>query len=202
MASELPSLPDDLANALARLVEALQKHDIAYALIGGLAAGYHSRPRFTRDIDLVLQVPQIILPPLLETLEQLEFEFDLATTVREWNQDHMTAISFHAVQVDWLKPILPLFQHVIDAADEKEMFGQRIRIATAESVILTKLVALRRQDQLDIEDLLAANRDRLDLDLIRREWSTVSSAEDARTESFEAMLNEFYFGSPSPQHEN
>jgi hypothetical protein len=201
MASELPTLPDDLSRALARLVDALQKNNIAYALVGGLAAGYHSRPRFTRDIDLVLHVPQIVLPRLLETLQKDGFEFDLITTMREWNQDHMTAISFRAVRVDWLKPVLPLFQHVIDTGEVKEMFGQRVRIATAESVILTKLVAYRRQDQLDIEDLLAANRGRLDLDFIRREWSTVADAGDQRTESFEAMLNEFYFEKPSANHE-
>ena len=67
MACEHPSLPDDLSKALARLVDALQEHNIAYALIAGLAAGYHSRPRFTRDIDLVLQVPQIALPRLFAT---------------------------------------------------------------------------------------------------------------------------------------
>ena len=37
--------------------------------------------------------------------------------------------------------------------------GHTVRVATAEGLILTKMVAFRPQDQIDIETLLTANRD-------------------------------------------
>jgi hypothetical protein len=43
------------------------------------------------------------------------------------------------------------------------------------------MVAFRPQDRQDIETLLIANRDEIDLGLVRREWSAVAEGEDTRT---------------------
>ena len=96
------------------------------------------------------------------------------------------------MKVDWLKPVLPVFQHVIDAAQQEEWLGHKVRIATAESLIVTKLVAFRRQDQLDIENLLAANQGQLDLDLVRCEMKSIAELDDPRLVQFEEMVNQFY----------
>ena len=50
-------------------------------------------------------------------------------------------------------------------------------MATAEGLILTKMVAFRPQDQVDIETLLTANRDEIDIGLIREEWSPFAATE-------------------------
>lgn len=55
-----------------------------------------------------------------------------------------------------------------------------IRVATAEGLILLKLLAFRLQDQTDIESLVAANRDALDVDWIKREWQTIFDLDDPR----------------------
>ena len=192
MVSELPTLPEDLYSGLIILVDLLSKHQVEYALIGGLASGYRSRPRFTQDIDLVLDIPQLILPGLLDDLRREGFAFDVQTTIRQWNQEHMTVLTFRKVQVDWLKAVLPLYLNVIDTAEVVDWLGHPLSIATAESLIVTKLVAFRRQDQLDIANLLAANRDRLDLDAVRREFEAVSEADDPRAEQFEKLVREFF----------
>ena len=43
-----------LNNALARLVADLKEHDIDYVVIGAIALMAHGYPRFTEDIDLIL----------------------------------------------------------------------------------------------------------------------------------------------------
>ena len=60
----------------------------------------------------------------------------------------------------------------------------RIRIASAEGLILLKLLAFRGQDQVDIENLIAAHRDTLDVDWIRAEWQTVTTLDDPRMQRF------------------
>ena len=55
-------------------------------------------------------------------------------------------------------------------------------------MILTKMVAFRLRDQMDIETLLTANRDTIDLDLIRAEWSPFAAAEPERTAWLEAAI--------------
>ena len=57
-----------------------------------------------------------------------------------------------------------------------------VRVATAEGLILTKMVAFRPQDQIDIETLLTANRDTIDINLIRQEWAPFAPTEEERTD--------------------
>jgi hypothetical protein len=43
------ALSHELLNALEESVAAMDRHNVPYALIGGLAASYRSQPRFTND---------------------------------------------------------------------------------------------------------------------------------------------------------
>jgi hypothetical protein len=180
MENEAVELHHPLLDASLELAAALNQFQVRYALIGGVAAGYRTHPRFTRDIDFLLNVPQLVLAPLLEDLKRRGFEFDTLDTIREWTQHHMVVLSYHGIRVDWLKSVLPAYVHVLDHATEEIWLNQPIRVASAEGLILLKLLAFRMQDQLDIENLVAAHRDTLDLDWIRTEWQTVTSLDDPR----------------------
>ena len=169
-----------LEAGLTTVAEVLARHQVNYAVIGGMAAGYRSQPRFTKDLDFLLQVPQLSLPPVLEELAERGFAFDLVTAIREWTQEHMTVLSYHGIRIDWLKPVIPAYQHVLERATEETWLDQKIRVATAEGLILLKLLAFRTQDQLDIENLVAAQGDQLDLAWIQAEWQAIASLDDPR----------------------
>lgn len=182
MPSEHDLLADELIRAVEILAEVFAARSIRYALVGGLATLMRGRPRFTQDVYLLLDVPQLALPGLLEDLAARGFDFDMTTVIREYVREHMTAFRFGSVRIDWLKPVLPLYARALaDASPVPWTEGCSVRIATAEGLILTKMVAFRPQDKVDIETLLIANRDEIDLGLIRREWSAVAVGEEART---------------------
>ena len=42
---------------LREMVACLTARKVRFSLIGGSAAGFRSRPRFTRDIDFLLEIP-------------------------------------------------------------------------------------------------------------------------------------------------
>jgi hypothetical protein len=191
MESEYSGLPQDVQTGLRHMAEALDGAKVPYALIGGIAVGFHSRPRFTNDIDFLLNVPQIKLPGLLDDLHGRGFDFDAAKTIEEWTKHHLTVVDFHGVRIDWLKPILPLYQHVIDGAKPVLWHGSSLSIASPESLILTKLIAFRGQDQVDVEGLLAANRGRLEIAYIRSEWATIAPEDDPRMQRFLEMVKNF-----------
>jgi hypothetical protein len=89
-----------------------------------------------------------------------------------------------------LKPILPFYSRAI--ADARPLIwseGHSIYVATAEGLILTKMVAFRPQDQMDIDTLLTANRDNINVDLIREEWSPFAATEAERTAWLEAAID-------------
>jgi hypothetical protein len=182
----MPAEYDILANELIRAVELLSDafaaKSIRYAVVGGLATLLRGRPRFTQDVDVLLDVPQLALPGLLDDLRRLGFTFDTATVIREYVGEHMTAFSFGSVRIDWLKPVLSLYVRTLAEASVLTWTeGHSLRVATAEGLILTKMVSFRPQDQVDIETLLIANRDEIDVDLVRQEWSVVAEGEEART---------------------
>jgi hypothetical protein len=92
MATE-PTFDDRLVEALAELAAAFERHGIHYALIGGLAAGFRSRPRGTQDVDILLAVPQLQLPNLLADLAAKGFSLDERSVIEGFVRHHMTALS-------------------------------------------------------------------------------------------------------------
>jgi len=175
---------ETLHRGVAEAAASFEKFSIKYALIGGLATSARSQPRFTKDLDFLLYVPALVLPPLLEDLQNRGFEFDLVPTIREWTQHHMVVLSFQGVRVDWLKPVIAAYDHVIDRATKEPWKGGAVRIASAEGLILLKLMAFRPQDQIDIHNLIAASSGKLDTDWIRTEWQTIADLDDARMVQF------------------
>lgn len=189
MATDSQPLAGDLIQAVEQLSETFAGRSIQYALVGGLATTMRARPRFTQDVDVLLEVPQLVLAPLLDDLSRRGFTLNVATVVREYVHDHLTAFRFGTVRIDWLKPVLPLYSHVLAAATELPWTaGHRLRVATAEGLILTKMIAFRQQDQADIATLLAANQADIDVELIRREWQPYAALEPARTAWLEATF--------------
>jgi hypothetical protein len=87
-----------------------------------------------------------------------------------------------------MQPVVPLFAHVLDTAESKSWLDTQVRVATAEGLVLTKLVAFREQDQADIVALLEANRDTFDIDLTRREWQPYAASEVDRTAWLETAI--------------
>jgi hypothetical protein len=182
-------LSDELVRAVEYLAEAFDGRRVRHALIGGLATAIRGRPRFTQDVDFLLDVPQITLPSLLDDLVERGFTLDAALVVKEYVQNHITSFTFGQVRIDWLKPVLPFYHRTLADAELLEWSeGHSVRVATAEGLILTKMVAFRPQDQVDIETLLTANRDEIDVDVIREEWSPFAAAETERTEWLEAAI--------------
>jgi Nucleotidyl transferase of unknown function (DUF2204) len=180
MANESPTSDDDLRQALTEATAVFARRHVNYALVGGMAVSHRSQPRFTKDVDFLVTVPALALPPLLEELQERGFEFDLLPTIREWTQHHMVTLSFHGIRIDWLKPVLPVYQHILDKAQEEKLFDHTMRVASVEGLLLLKLLAFRLQDQIDIENLIAAHKGSLDLEWIRGEWQALAPLDDPR----------------------
>jgi hypothetical protein len=190
MATENNSLATELVRAVEVLSETFASRSVRYALVGGLATMLRGRPRFTQDVDILIEVSQVALPPLLEDLAQRGFDLDLPKVATEFVREHLTAFRFGAVRIDWLKPVLPLYSRTLtDATELPWTEGHHLRVATAEGLILMKMVAFREQDQADIVTLLAANRDDIDVELILQEWQPYADLEAPRTAWLKASIN-------------
>jgi hypothetical protein len=170
-----------LVDSVRRIGVAFARRRVKHALIGGLAVGLRARPRATKDADFIVQVAAMALPGLLDDLVEEGFDIEVMETIRRWSADRFVAFTRGRMQVDWMQPVIPLYARVLDTAEPKMWLDAEIRVASAEGLILTKMVSFRPQDQVDIETLLIANRDEIGLGIIREEWSAVAVGEESRT---------------------
>jgi hypothetical protein len=135
-----------------------------------------------------VHVPAIEFPGLLEELVSEGLEIDVLDIVRRWSADRFVAFWQGRVRVVWMQPVLPLYASVLRTAEVQPWLDASLRVATPEGLIITKMVAFRPQDQADIETLLIANREQIDLAYIRKEWSAVAKGEDVRTQWLENAI--------------
>lgn len=186
--SSLPPSGPTLRRAFEALVATFNARGIRYAIIGGLATIQHTRVRTTDDIDALLTLPQIAMPGFFEALKDRGFTVDVVRSIREFRDDGITAIRFADVIVDLMRPVIPAYAHVLDRAVEAQILGQSVRISSAEGLIVMKLIAMRPQDESDVQDLLSAYAGHLDLSFVRTELETFAEPDDPRRVKFEAWV--------------
>ncbi len=168
------AVPEHLLPVLVRLARVLNDRHVNYALIGGLGVALRGPIRATGDIDLLIKIPQLDLPGVLEALVGKGFDLDVMQAIAVWNRDHLLDFARGSVRVDWLKPVLPAFEHILSRARWEHIGDCPVRAADAEGLILLKLIAFRPRDQEDIKGMLAANGAALDLAWIRSESSQLA----------------------------
>jgi len=136
-----------------QLAGALAAREIPYALIGGVAMAFHIQPRFTKDIDLLIQSPQ--LPLVTEALNSLGYFLSAGP----WTFPH-SQLTLHR----FLKPVLddefvvdilvaesPEMAAIVDRAQPmKSQDHPIIRVARREDIILLKKQRASPLDQADI----------------------------------------------------
>jgi hypothetical protein len=113
---------------VARLFELLQTRQLDYLLVGGIAMLQYVEGRNTRDIDLIVALPDLQRLP----------EIDITSQDDDFAQGH-----FNALPVDFLLTRNPLFHKVKrHYATTHSFVEQDIPCATVEGLLLLKLYAL------------------------------------------------------------
>lgn len=143
---------------LPRLFGALHRHNVAYVLIGGLAAVYHGSPFPTEDADITPDAETANLDRLAAALRELNarirtesepaglpFACDAASlaAVQVWN------LVTDAGDLDLsLRPSgTQGYPDLRRDATETELYGVTVRIASLADVIRSKQAANRPKDQ-------------------------------------------------------
>lgn len=180
------SRANQLSDAFDRASEALHESGVKYALIGGFAVACHGLPRATQDVDFLISVPRLLLPDLLQSFQQRGFSVDQAVVLRELRDDHLSAIRYGDIRVDLLDAVLPVFRRAVERAGDHVIRGRTVRVVSPEDLIVLKLIASRPSDLDDVRGILAAKRDGLDVDSLRR--SVAEVCDEARQLELERLL--------------
>lgn len=163
-----PSLPQSLLRVLASLTEWFKDQHVSYALIGGAAIGFLGQPRATQDLDAVTWLDLAETATFVASgapfgffpriSDPIEFALKSRVLLLQHNQTK--------IDIDISLGALPFEQEMIERAIEFTTPDLTVRVATPEDLIITKAVAHRKRDLLDIDNLVSVYPN-LDLDRIR-----------------------------------
>lgn len=118
------------------MLELLQKHEVEYLIIGGLAFIYHAKPRYTKDMDLWIGPS----PHNIQRANRALAEFGSPTLLA---LDEPTQVVQIGVAPDRIDCIVEAGAVTFSAAWEKRIVGRYGR-ATAFWVDLDSLIAIKR----------------------------------------------------------
>lgn len=146
----------DITDELRVLIAKLDEQDIEYALCGGLAMAIHDRPRFTIDIDLLIQEES--LPAAMTIAESLAYNIrgkDLsfangAVEIRRISK--IDPDGGDVLTIDFLL-VTPQIRLAWDSRVESEWEGGRLSVVSRAGLIALKKLSGRPQDLVDISAL-------------------------------------------------
>ena len=165
-ATEQTALSEAVAAALADVAEAMERAEIPYVVIGGIASALYGRPRASDDLDIL-----VAKTDAERTLDSLGAAgFDTERTNDQWIYKAFR----DGVQVDvifWLKGDLYLDEEMLSRARRVDVGGQAVPVMPPEDLIVVKAIIHDEQTPRHWGDALGlvANCGDLDWDyLIRR----------------------------------
>jgi hypothetical protein len=127
---------------LADCLRRLNRAGISYYLTGSMASNFWGIPRTTHDLDFVVQLPMSAIPRIIYEFRG-DFYLEESAVRAAYQPPHQfNAIDTRsALKVDfWLPKPEPFDREMLRRRVQVPLFGEPAWIATAEDVILHKLV--------------------------------------------------------------
>jgi len=163
-----------LNEALRKVVAALDKLEIPYALIGGLAVAARGAVRATQDVDLIVALPVQEAPSLERSLRGNGFQ---ATFYRGTADDPIAGVIRFAIPVagteikcDVLFASRQWQMRAVKNATLLDLGRFAVRVAQPADLFLLKLYAGGPQDLIDAAQLL-----KLQISAERAQWKATAA---------------------------
>jgi len=174
-----------LEAALLDLGAFLDEHHLPYMVIGGFANLHWGSERFTRDVDLSVEVADEALPDLLKHLES-RFSLAVADPLEFVRRTHLVRLTTRTgVDADLMIAVLPYEREAIRRAVAVDVAGRTVRLCTPEDLVIYKLASERPQDAVDVEGIVMRQGARLDREYLwPRVRDLVAGLERPEVETF------------------
>ena len=178
--------PAELAVILAR---SLETAGVPYAIGGAVAYGFWGAPRGTQDLDLNLFLPADQPGSAIDVRVSAGVRLNPEQAMRS-ALDRGEARGFAGdIPVDIFFRSIPLHESAAGRAVTVSLLGERIRILSAEDLIVLKLLFFRGKDIVDVERALAVQAERLDRAYVRRWLIDCVGANDERVTKWDALCS-------------
>ena len=178
--------PFEIATLLAR---ALQHAQIPYAIGGAIAYGVWGDPRGTMDVDINLFVTHDAFPNALDVLIDAGVEFEWRRALQADLDGDVIIGWFNGVRIDCFTPSIPFAWEANETAVCITGESGSARYLSAEATCVFKLLFFRPKDLLDVEKVVAVQREQLNVGYVRRWLVEMMGEEDERVAALDRMID-------------
>lgn len=134
--------------------ESLNKNDVRYLVVGGYAVAFHGHPRYTKDVDIWIQMDEKNAKNLLAALDDFGFG-SLNLKIKDFlTPEYIIQLGYPPNRIDLLTTIKGVdFQICYAEKIEAEIDGIKINFIDLSNLRQNKKATGRYQDLADLEHL-------------------------------------------------
>ncbi len=143
------------------LLKLFNENKVKYCLIGAYAVAFYAKPRYTKDIDILVKPDKKNASRIIKALNEFGFQ-KLGLTEEDFNKiDKIIQLGYEPVRVDILTSIKGSSFEEIWKNRKISKFGcQKVFFIGIKELIKNKKLSERQQDKADLEILLPLKKGR------------------------------------------
>lgn len=143
-----------LSKDFKEFIELLNEHKVRYLVVGGYAVAFHGHPRYTKDLDVWIELSQKNADKVIKALEAFGFGSMGLKPGDFLENDQIIQLGYPPNRIDILTTLNKLkFKDCYKAKVEVEIQGLKINFIDLENLKQNKRATGRPQDLADAENL-------------------------------------------------
>ena len=143
------------------LLELFNKRKVRYCIVGAFAVAYHAIPRYTKDMDLLIEPSCQNAKRVLEALHAFGFGALGITSDDLTQTGRMVQLGYEPVRIDLLTSIKGCTFAQVWKHRRQGLYGQqRVWFMGLEELLKNKEAAGRPKDRLDLKQLFKRRKSR------------------------------------------
>ena len=140
------------------LLLAFEKYKVRYVVIGGYAVGIHAEPRYTKDLDILIEPSVFNAKRVLKALGEFGAPIDNLSVTELATPGLLYIFGVPPLRVDILNRIKGANAAEIIKRGKRIKIGKTVfKVVALADLIKLKKLAGRKQDKADIEKLTKLN---------------------------------------------
>jgi hypothetical protein len=180
------------------LEDVFERLELRRSFGGAVAYNYYAPPRLTQDVDVLVLVPDIKVPELVEEFASAGCQhlkpdsrpLELHAVLEDFrSKAHLAAFACRGIRTELFLPWHPFHHRVLERSPERDLEGRKIRIHAAEDLIVFKKVFDRPKDIGDIKAMLMAQKGKLDIERLLSDAQQLLSDDGCR--ELESLVRQF-----------
>lgn len=137
------------------LLQLFNKHNVRYCIVGSYAIAFYARPRYTKDMDILVEPSPENACRILEALQKFGFG-SLPLSEKDFTEPgQIIQLGYEPIRIDFITSIEGMDFKKIWKNRALGQFGrQQVPFIGLTDLITCKKIANRSQDRADLEVLL------------------------------------------------